>query len=111
MKRVYICAPLGDGTEAEQKRAVEYARYVMKCGAAPVAPHFYLCLEENKPGERAAIRAAGKSLLWLCDELWLFGDEVTADMAAELQLCKNLNINVKKIRDSDVQKKLKGDRP
>ena len=54
--------------------------------------------------------AAGLSLLWFCDELWQFGDEVTEGMAAELQFCKNLNVKTRKIREKEIVKLIGGNR-
>ena len=50
--------------------------------------------------------AAGLSLLWFCDEMWIFGDEVTESMKAEMQFCKSLNIPVRKVRDDEIIKKI-----
>lgn len=52
--------------------------------------------------------AAGLSLLWFCDELWVFGDEISEGMKSEIQFCRNLNIPVRKIRDCDIQKVIGG---
>lgn len=71
----------------------------MKCGAAPVVPHFYaLCLDDNDPKQRETGMQAGQSLLWFCDEMWIFGDELTDGMKEEIQFCKNMKIRMKKIR-------------
>ena len=48
------------------------------------------------------------SLLWLCDEVWVFGDTVTDGMRAELQFCKNLNIRARKITEKEIQKAIGG---
>ena len=51
MKRVYVCAELGEKGNLEQMK--EYSRYVLMRGAAPVVPHFYLlCLDDSDPKER-----------------------------------------------------------
>lgn len=105
MKRVYICSPLGGNIEENLKRVKEYARYALKCGTAPVVPHFYaLCLDDNNPKEREIGRAAGLSLLWFCDEMWIFGDKVTEGMKDEIQFCINLNIHIRKIGDEKINK-------
>ena len=109
MKKVYICSPLGGDVEGNQKRARKYARYALLCGTAPVVPHFYaLCLDDNNPEEREIGMEAGLSLLWFCDELWLFGDAVTEGMAAELRLCKNLHIRIRNVREEEIDKALGG---
>lgn len=111
MKKVYVCAPLGGNVESNLKKVRAYTEYALRCGTAPVVPHFYaLCLDDNDPKDREIGLAAGLSLLWFCDELWLFGDTVTEGMRAELQFCKNLNIRVRKITEKEIQKVIGGNR-
>lgn len=103
MKKVYICAPLGGDTEGNFEKVRQYARYALMCGTAPVVPHFYaLCLNDNILKEREIGMAAGLSLLWFCDELWVFGDEITEGMKSEIQFCKNLNIRIRTVRESEI---------
>ena len=109
MKKVYVCAPLGGNIEENLKKVKTYTEYALRCGTAPVVPHFYAeCLDDNDPKDREVGLAAGMSLLWLCDEVWVFGDTVTDGMRAELQLCKNLNIRVRKIAEKEIQKAIGG---
>lgn len=108
-KKVYICSPLGGNVEENLKRVREYTRYALLCGTAPVVPHFYaLCLDDGILKERRLGMEAGLSLLWFCDELWIFGDEVTEGMAAEIQLCKNLNVKTRRIRECEIRKVIGG---
>lgn len=98
-KKVYICAPLGDNVTENLERVKRYTEYALKCGAAPVMPHFYaLCLDDNDPKQRETGMLAGQSLLWFCDEMWIFGDELTDEMKEEIQFCKNMKIRMKKIK-------------
>lgn len=109
MKKVYICSPLGGNIEENLRRVRRYVRYALLCGTAPVVPHFYaLCLNDDNPDERKIGIAAGCSLLWLCDELWMFGDEITAGMTAELQYCKHLNVRTRNVREAEINKVLGG---
>ena len=109
MKKVYICAPLGGNVEDNLQRVKKYTEYALKCGTAPVVPHFYaLCLNDSIPKEREIGMAAGLSLLWFCDEMWIFGDEVSEGMRSEIQFCQNLNIRMKKITDKEIRKTIGG---
>ena len=111
MKKVYVCAPLGGNIEENLKKVKTYTEYALRCGTAPVVPHFYAeCLDDNDPKDREIGLAAGLSLLWFCDELWLFGDDVTDSMKNELQFCKNLNIRIRKITENEIQKVIGGNR-
>lgn len=109
MKRVYVCAPLGGNIEENLKKVKTYTAYALRCGTAPVVPHFYAeCLVDNDPKDREIGLAAGMSLLWLCDEVWVFGDTVTDGMRAELNFCKNLNIRIRYITEKEIQNVLGG---
>ena len=108
-KKVYICAPLGGNVQENIRRAVCFARYALQSGAAPVVPHFYaLCLDDNNPEERAIGSSAGMSLLWFCDEMWVFGDEITAGMQDEIRFCRDMNIKTKRICGKELEKIIGG---
>ena len=91
------------------KKVKQYARFALLCGTAPVVPHFYaLCLNDSIPKEREIGMSAGLSFLWFCDEMWIFGNEETEGMRAEIQFCKNLNIRIRRITDNEITKKIGG---
>ena len=105
MKKVYICAPLAGDVQGNLEKAKRYSEYALRCGAAPVTPHFYaMCLNDSIPKEREMGIAAGLSLLWFCDEVWVFGDETTEGMAQEIKLAHNLNIKVRIIKEHEIKK-------
>ena len=53
MRRAYICSPLSGNISGNIENAKRYARYIFKCGMAPVIPHFYaLVLNDEIPDER-----------------------------------------------------------
>lgn len=48
MRKIYICAPLGGDVEENLRKVKRYTQYALKCGTAPVVPHFYaLCLNKS----------------------------------------------------------------
>ena len=105
MKKVYLCAPFHVDEDLQQIKT--YTHYALRCGTAPVVPHFYaLCLDDEITKERCV--AAGRSLLWFCDELWVFGDEITEAMRTEIEFCRNLNIRIRTISDDEIESKLGG---
>ncbi len=109
MKKVYICAPLGGDVESNLERVKRYTRYALMCGTAPVVPHFYaLCLNDNDQTEREIGLAAGLGMLWFCDELWVFGQNITEGMKQELQFCKHLNIKTRYVSEKEIRKKIGG---
>ena len=42
-------------------------------------------------------------MLWFCDEMWIFGDEITEGMKKEMTFCRNLNIRMKKINGKELE--------
>ena len=109
MKKVYICSPLGGNVEENLRKVRRYTKYALLCGTAPVVPHFYAeCLDDANPAEREKGMSAGLALLWLSDEMWIFGDTVTSGMQNEIQFCKNLNIRVRNVSDEEIMKVIGG---
>ena len=108
-KKVYICAPLGGNVKENLRRASLFARYALLKDTAPVVPHFYaLCLNDGDPKEREIGMSAGQSLLWFCDEMWIFGDEISAGMEEEMRFCKNMNIKTTRIRGKELEEIIGG---
>lgn len=109
MKKIYICSPLAGDINTNLRNVKRYTEYALKCGTAPVVPHFYaLCLNDSIPKEREIGIAAGLNLLWFCDEMWIFGDKITEGMKTEIQFCNNLNIQTRIIKDSNINDLLGG---
>ena len=105
MRRAYICSPLSGNISGNIENAKRYARYALECGMAPFIPHFYaLILNEEIPDERKLGMQAGLSLLWVCDEVWVFGDEITEGMKKEIIFAEKLNIKVKYISEKELKK-------
>ena len=99
MKKVYICAPLGGDIPGNLERAKEYAKFALKCRAAPVVPHFYaLLLDDSDPEQRTLGLKAGQALLWFCDEVWVFTETRSPGMKDELELARQLNIKIRVFR-------------
>lgn len=85
MKKVYICAPLGGDIQGNLEKAKRYTEYALKCGTAPVVPHFYaLCLNDDIPSEREIGLSAGMSLFDLHPEM-LSGDSAETTAPAQEQ--------------------------
>mgnify|MGYP000464762065 CR=1 FL=1 len=106
---MYICAPLGGNIKENLEQVKRYTKYALICGTAPVVPHFYaLCLNDDIPKEREIGLAAGLSLLWFCDEMWIFGDTLTEGMRGEIRFCQNLNTPQRKQLKKKKSKKVLG---
>lgn len=85
MKMVYICSPLKGDITGNIEKAKRYTKFALMCGAAPVTPHFFaLCIDDNEPYERELGMNAGRTLLGICDEIWVFGAERSEGMKKEI---------------------------
>lgn len=102
MHRAYICSPLGGNVSANIENA---KRYALECGMAPFITHFYaLILNDDDEEERSLGMLAGLSMLWVCDTVWVFGDEITEGMKTEIRFAEKLNIKVRYISENDLRK-------
>lgn len=43
-------------------------------------------------------------MLWVCDAVWVFGDELTEGMKTEIRFTEKLNIKVRYISENDLRK-------
>ncbi len=106
IKKVYICFPWKDGdNEGNLENLKKCIRYALNCGTSPVVPQFYdLCIDTDKTEDSEASLSAGLNLLWFCDEMWIFGSEITKRMKIEIKFCENLNIKVLRISIDKIEK-------
>ena len=110
-RKIYLSAPLSKGNlKNHLSRFLRYAGYTMKEGALPVAVHFYAFSDAD--AEAAAEENGLKisfeerfSLIWFCDEMWVFGPVITQDMKREIEFCENLGMKVRYITEKEVTKK------
>lgn len=111
-KKIYLSAPLSAGNlKNHLSRFLRYAGYTMKEGALPVAVHFYAFSDAD--AEAAAEENGLKisfeerfSLIWFCDEMWVFGPVITKEMEREIEFCANLGMKVRYITEKEVTKKI-----
>ena len=90
MRYVYVCSAIRGIITENISRLKAYTDYILKNGKAPVLPFSH---------EKGC-----NSLVFICDELWVFGDYHTGEMVREINLAKSINIKVKFISDSEVNK-------
>ena len=105
MRKAYICAPLGGNVSANIENAKRYAPYAFKCGMAPFIPHFYaLILDDRNEEQRSLGMSAGKSFLWFCEAVLVFGNEITEGMKEEIHIAESLNIKIRYISENELRK-------
>ena len=105
-KKVYVASPFAGDVPTNVKNARKYCRFTAKKKKIPIASHLLYpqFLRDDIPVERELGTLFGLALLALCDELWVFGNYHTREMVREINLAKSINIKVKYISDSEVNK-------
>jgi len=88
---IFVCSPF-QGKKENIEKAKKYCRYVLELGYIPIAPHIYFpqFMDDSKPEERRRALEMNKKLMEFCDELWVFGDEITEGMKEEIEHFKKL---------------------
>ena len=87
---VYICSPLSGDVDGNMEKARQYCRFALEQGQIPLAPHlmFPQFMNDDDPAERELAIFMDVILLGKCDELWVFGDTITAGMSVEIEVAK-----------------------
>lgn len=97
MLKVFICSPFRGDIKENTKRAVYYAKMAVKAGEIPIVPHliFPAFLDENNPNERLKGIEMGLELMEICEEVWVFGFQITDGMKLELDHAREKQIPVR----------------
>jgi hypothetical protein len=94
---VFICSPFAGNIDLNTLNAKQYLKFAVNKGAIPFAPHllYPLVLDDGNPVQRELGLFFG--LVWLgkCDELWVFGRNVTPGMGTEIIRAKKRQIPVR----------------
>jgi len=86
MPLVYICSPYSGDIETNVEKARGYSRYALEKGTIPIAPHllFPQFMNDLDQNEREQAMRMNLILLDRCEELWVFGDELSKGMQQEI---------------------------
>ena len=84
---VYICSPYAGDVDGNIKATRSYSRFAVDKGYIPIAPHllFPQFLNDADPNERELGLFFGNALMSKCSEVWVFGNNITAGMTAEIK--------------------------
>ena len=92
---VYICSPYSADPEGNTEKARRYCRFAVDAGAIPFAPHLLLPQFMSEATERETVMFFNKVYLGRCEELWVFGSEITNGMAAEIRWAERRNTRIR----------------
>lgn len=105
MKLIYICSPYAGSIEENIRFARAACRYAVRQACAPVAPHLLYpqFLNDAVPVERNAGIGMGLRLLTACDELWVYGSQISEGMKKEIDEAKQIGIPVRAVSAQEIQ--------
>ena len=94
---IFVCSPYRGDVIRNAEKAQLYCQMVIKSGLIPIAPHLYFpqFLDDNDPAEREAGIRAGLELIKHCNEIWVFGKEITDGMRQEIEFARKLEKRIK----------------
>ena len=92
---VYICSPFSGDVEGNTQRARDYSRFAVDQGAVPLAPHLLLPQFMSEKTERDLALFMDMVLLGRCEQLWVFGKNISSGMAAEIDKAKQKKMKIR----------------
>lgn len=92
---VYICSPYSGDVEENTRKARRFSRFAVDQGAIPLAPHLFFPQFISEETERDLVLFMDLVLLGRCEQLWVFGREVTCGMAAEIARAKRKGMAIR----------------
>lgn len=98
---VYICSPYAGDIDKNIKAARSYSRFAVDNGYIPIAPHllFPQFMNDADPDERDLGLFFGNALMSKCSEVWVFGNNITAGMTAEIKRARWKNYRLRYFTD------------
>lgn len=99
MKLIYVASPYAGDVERNVEYAKQACRTVMESGHAFFAPHllYPAVLNDAVQEERQAGMDMGLTMLFRCDELWVFGPHISSGMQAEIAEAERMRIPVRRM--------------
>ena len=96
MKKVYVCSPLHGDVEKNLVNAKKYCSIVSEDEEIPIAPHLYFSefLDDDYEEERLLGIRMGLEMLKVCDEVKVFGNDISEGMNLEIRKAEELRIPI-----------------
>jgi len=94
---VYICSPFSGKVKKNKKNARKYCRFALEQHTIPFAPHllFPQFMDDNSPEERQLAMFMNMIMLGHCEELWVFGDRISAGMKQEIHKAEHKHMKIR----------------
>ena len=92
---VYICSPFSGDIEGNTQKARDYSRFAVDQGAVPLAPHLLLPQFMSEKTERDLAMFMDMVFLGRCEQLWVFGSNISKGMATEIEKAKQKKMKIR----------------
>ena len=95
---VYVASPYAGDTAENISRAKVYCRFAVRKGVSPRAPHLLYpqFMDDDDEDQRILGLRFAIALLCRCDELWVFGEKVSAGMAKEIEKAEKRGMRIRR---------------
>jgi len=107
---VYICSSFSGNQAVNTEKAKCYSRFAVDAGVIPFAPHLLLPMYMKEETERGQALYMDLVFLGRCDELWVFGDNITSGMQAEIDKATELGITTRYFKEETDERPQHDDR-
>ena len=99
---VYICSPFSGKVKKNKKNARKYCRFALEQHTIPFAPHllFPQFMDDSSPEERQLAMFMNMIMLGHCEELWVFGDRISAGMKQEIHKAEHKHMKIRYFTDN-----------
>lgn len=84
---IYVCSAYARNEAGNMNKIKQYCRFALEQGQIPLAPQLMFSAFMTEE-EKDLIVFMDLILLGKCQELWVFGDTITAGMKAEIDVAK-----------------------
>jgi len=104
---VYICSPFSGKVKKNKKNARKYCRFALEQHTIPFAPHllFPQFMDDSSPEERKLAMFMNMIMLGHCEELWVFGDSISAGMKQEIRKAERKRMKIRYFTEDLEEKK------
>ena len=94
---VYICSPFSGKVKKNKKNARKYCRFALEQHTIPFAPHllFPQFMDDSSSEERKLAMFMNMIMLGHCEEIWVFGDRISAGMKQEIHKAERKRMKIR----------------
>ncbi|XEQ93698.1 hypothetical protein SCACP_25950 [Sporomusa carbonis] len=94
---IYVASPFAGDTERNAERARGYCRFVISKGGIPFAPHLLYpqFMDDSHRESRELGLFFALKLLAKCDELWVFGEQISEGMSREIAKARKRDLPIR----------------